>query len=213
MSKKDISDSELIEGCLRGERKYQEFLYRRYSSKMYGVCIGYAKDRADAKDVLQDGFVKVFSNIHKYKGDGSFEGWIRRIIVNTAIDHYRKTTKEAMNMSAVDIEHAKDVQIEVSVLEQMCAKDIMNLIHQLPNGARLIFNLYVVEGYTHQEIAEKLNINQGTSKSQFARARKLLQELVMKLYNIPQSTKNELVRNYEIASPQSIVNASILNRQ
>lgn len=198
MSNKNISDSELVEGCIRGERKYQELLYRRYSSKMYGVCIGYAKDRADAKDILQDGFVKVFTNIYKYKGDGSFEGWIRRIIVNTAIDHYRKTTKEAINMSAVDIEHAKDIQVEVSVLEQMCAKDIMSLIHQLPNGARLIFNLYVVEGYTHQEIAEKLNINQGTSKSQFARARKLLQELIMKLYNIPQSSKNENRGNYKV---------------
>ena len=198
MSKKNISDSELVEGCIRAERTYQELLYRRYSSKMYGVCIGYAKDRADAKDILQDGFVKVFTNIHKYKGEGSFEGWIRRIIVNTAIDHYRRTTKEAMHMNAVDIEYAKDIQVEVSVLQQMCAKDIMNLVHQLPNGARLIFNLYVVEGYTHQEIAEKLNINQGTSKSQFARAKKLLQNLVMKLYNIPSSTKNETIQNYKV---------------
>jgi RNA polymerase sigma-70 factor (ECF subfamily) len=189
--KKGHNDRELVEGCLQGRRESQQQLYKKYASKMFGVCLGYAKDRDDAKDILQEGFIKVFGSLKNYKGDGSLEGWVRRIIVNTAIDYYRKALKER---NSVDIEDARDLPVEVSVLERMQASELLELVNRLPDGARLIFNLYVVEGYTHKEIAEMLQINQGTSKSQFARARALLQDLVAKLYRDPAAKTVEIVK-------------------
>lgn len=179
------SDRELVEGCLQGRRDSQHQLYKKYASKMFGVCLGYAKDRDDAKDILQEGFIKVFGSLKNYKGEGSLEGWVRRIIVNTAIDYYRKALKER---NSVNIEDARDLPVEVSVLERMQAGELLELVNRLPDGAKLIFNLYVVEGYTHKEIAEMLQINQGTSKSQFARARMLLQDLISKVYKDPAKT-------------------------
>lgn len=176
------TDRELVEGCLQGRRDCQQLLYKKFASKMFGVCLGYAKDRDEAKDILQEGFIKVFGSLNLYKGDGSLEGWIRRIIVNKAIDYYRKALKER---NSVNIEDARDLPVEVSILERMQAGELLELVNKLPDGARVIFNLYVVEGYTHKEIAEMLDINQGTSKSQFARARMLLQDLVTKMYKEP----------------------------
>lgn len=189
--KKGHSDSELVEGCLQGHRDSQQQLYKKYASKMFGVCLGYAKDRDDAKDIMQEGFIKVFGSLKNYKGDGSLEGWVRRIIVNTAIDYYRKSLKER---NSVDIEDARDLPVEVSVLERMQATELLELVNRLPDGARMIFNLYVVEGYTHKEIAEMLQINQGTSKSQFARARTLLQDLIAKVYKDPAVKTVEIVK-------------------
>lgn len=173
------SDEELIRNCIQQDRKAQELLYHKFSKKMYGVCLGYAKDRDEAKDILQEGFIKVFTNLKKYTTDGSFEGWIRRIIVNTAIDHYRKSTNEH---TSVNIENIPDIETDCSVLEAMGAKELIVLIHKLPEGARIIFNLYVVEGYTHKEIAEIMNISEGTSKSQLSRGKQLLQGWLSKLY-------------------------------
>lgn len=170
----------LVEGCLQGKRESQQQFYRKYASKMFGVCLGYAKDRDEAKDILQEGFIKVFSSLSKFKMEGSLEGWVRRIIVNTAVDYYRKSLKER---DFIDIDHAHGLPSEVSVLQRMEAKEILKLIDKLPEGARIIFNLYVVEGYTHNEIGEMLGINPGTSKSQFARARSLLQVWVTRLHN------------------------------
>ena len=147
---------------------------------MFGVCIGYVHSRDDAKDILQDGFVKVFASLKEYKGAGSLEGWIRRIIVNTAIDYYRKAMKDSKNLN---IEKARNIEVETHILEGLHAKELLELIHKLPEGARIIFNLYVIEGYNHTEIAELLNISQGTSKSQFSRAKGLLQEWVSNLYS------------------------------
>jgi RNA polymerase sigma factor (sigma-70 family) len=172
------NDRELVEGCLEGRRDCQQQLYKKYASKMFGVCKGYTKDKDDAKDILQEGFIKVFGSLKHYKG-GSLEGWVRRIIVNTCIDYYRKSLKER---GFIDIEDARDLPVEVSVLEKMQAHELLELVNRLPDGARLVFNLYVIEGYTHKEIAEQLQINQGTSKSQFARARMLLQDWVTRLY-------------------------------
>jgi RNA polymerase sigma factor (sigma-70 family) len=129
---------------------------------------------------LQDGFVKVFASLNNYKGDGSLEGWVRKIIVNTAIDHYRRVTKDFKN---VNVEKARNIEVETHILEGLHAKELLELIHKLPEGARIIFNLYVIEGYNHNEIAEMLNISQGTSKSQFSRAKSLLQEWVSNLYS------------------------------
>lgn len=173
-----FSDRELVEGCLQGRRDCQQMLYKKHASRMYGVCRGYTKDADDAKDVLQEGFIKVFASLKNFQG-GSLEGWIRRVVVNTCIDHYRKTLKER---AFIDIEDARELPIEHTVLEKMQAHDLLALVNKLPDGARIVFNLYVIEGYTHKEIGELLNINQGTSKSQFARARMLLQDWVTKLY-------------------------------
>lgn len=174
------SYEELIRNCLLQDRKSQEILYHTFSKKMYGVCLGYAKDKDEAKDILQEGFIKVFTNLKNYTSKGNFEGWIRRIIVNTAIDHYRKSSNAN---TSVNIENVPDIQTSCSVLEAMGAKELLVLIHKLPEGARVIFNLYVVEGYTHKEIAEIMDISEGTSKSQFSRGKQLLQGWLGKLYS------------------------------
>jgi len=176
----NLTESELVQHCISGDRLCQELLYKKFASKMFGVCLGYVNSRDEAKDVLQDGFVKIFASLKNYKGVGSLEGWVRRIIVNTAIDYYRRALKDIKN---VDVEKANNiVEMEESVLERMHAKEVLDLIHKLPEGARMIFNLYVVEGYNHSEIAGMLNISEGTSKSQFSRARSLLQGWINKFY-------------------------------
>ncbi len=175
----NLTESELINYCINNDRLCQELLYKKFASKMFGVCMGYANSKDEAKDILQDGFIKVFSSLKKYKGIGSLEGWIRKIIVNTAIDYYRKSSKDYRN---VDVEKATNIEVESSVLEKMDAKEVLELIYKLPEGARIIFNLHVVEGYNHNEIAEMLHISEGTSKSQFSRARSLLQGWINKFY-------------------------------
>ena len=182
-----LTDLELVKYCLKGDRKRQEMLYRRYASKMYTICLSYAKDKDDAKDILQDGFVKIFTSLKNYNGSGSLEGWIKRIMVNTAIDYYRKTIKDISNTG---VEYAKDKEVESSVLDSINADELMNIVHKLPEGARIIFNLYAIEGYNHLEIAKILNISEGTSKSQFSRARFLLQERINNLYSLKTVLKN-----------------------
>lgn len=172
-----ISESDLIEGCLRGDRKMQYELYQRYAPKMYGVCLRYAANAEEAEDILQEGFIKVYKKISSYRGDGSFEGWIRRIFVNTAIEHFRKKTY------LQPITEQEESTIEgkyLSVLDSLAEKDIIELIQQLSPGYRTVFNMYVIEGYTHKQIAEILGISEGTSKSQLSRAKLILQDLVRK---------------------------------
>jgi RNA polymerase sigma factor (sigma-70 family) len=171
------SESDLIEGCIRGDRKMQYELYERFSSKMYGVCLRYAANAEEAQDILQDGFIKVFKKISSYRGDGSFEGWIRRIFVNTAIEHFRK---KAYLQPITEQEENTIEGKYISVLDKLAEKDIIKLIQQLSPGYRTVFNMYVVEGYTHKQIAEALNISEGTSKSQLSRAKLILQDLVTK---------------------------------
>src|SRR5687768_7707093 len=171
------SDSDLIEGCIRGDRKMQYELYQRYAPKMYGVCLRYAANAEEAEDILQEGFIKVFRKIGSYRGDGSFEGWIRRIFVNTAIEHFRKKSY------LQPITEQEESSIEgkyVSVLDSLAENDIIKLIQQLSPGYRTVFNMYVIEGYTHKQIADVLKISEGTSKSQLSRAKLILQELVKK---------------------------------
>ena len=172
-----ISESDLIEGCLRGDRKMQYALYERFAPKMYGVCLRYAANTEEAEDILQEGFIKVYKKISSYRGDGSFEGWIRRIFVNTAIEHFRK--KNYLQ----PITEQEESTIEgkyVSVLDSLAEKDIIQLVQQLSPGYRTVFNMYVVEGYTHKQIADILGISEGTSKSQLSRAKLILQDLVRK---------------------------------
>jgi len=168
----------LFEGCRRGDRKAQENLYKTLASRMMGVCMRYAKDTFEAEDVLQMGFVKVFQKISDFRGEGSFEGWIRRIMVNTAIESYRKNLR---NLNLVDIDEVYDQPQNTFDMSGLELKDLLKLVQQLPNGYRLVFNLYVIEGYSHKEIANQLGITEGASKSQLSRARAILKEKIIKM--------------------------------
>lgn len=172
-----IADHDLIRGCIAGDPRMQAALYRQFSPKMYGVCLRYASRSEDAQDILQEGFIKIFRNLEKFRGEGSFEGWMRRIFVNTAIEHYRK----AGNLYPVTESQENQVpDREWTAFESLAAKDLVKLIQTLSPGYRTVFNLYVVEGYTHREIADMMGISEGTSKSQLARAKNILQQLIMK---------------------------------
>lgn len=172
------SEPEIISGCQKGDRKFQEMLYNALSQKMFGVCMRYANEYASAEDLLQEGFVKVYRNIEKYRGEGSFEGWVRRIFVNTAIEHYRKKAQMHVvhDSQLLQYEYYDD-----NALGKLMKEDVVKIIQTLSTGYRTIFNLYVIEGYSHKEIGEQLGISEGTSKSQLARARYLLQKKVMEL--------------------------------
>lgn len=171
-----ISESDLIKGCIEGNRQVQEELYNRFAPKMYAVCLRYANNTDDAKDLLQEGFIKVYKNLHRFRAEGSFEGWIRRVFVNSSIEHFRRKSLQLSSVS--DREENTIENTDISALDTMAEKDIIRLIQELSPGYRTVFNLYVVEGYSHKEIGEKLDISEGTSKSQLARAKAILQKKV-----------------------------------
>jgi RNA polymerase sigma factor (sigma-70 family) len=176
----NITETDLIQGCIEGNPKMQEVLYRQYSPKMYAVCLRYSGHVEDAQDILQEGFIKVYRNLARFRGEGSFEGWMRRIFVNTAIEHYRKS----INLYPVTDSQENNVEDkEWTAFDRMAVKDLVKLIQTLSPGYRTVFNLYVVEGYTHREIAEMMGISEGTSKSQLARAKAVLQNLINKQKN------------------------------
>lgn len=166
------SEEDIINGCQHGKRLYQELLYRQHAKKMYAICISYATDRSLAQDILQESFIKVFRNINNYKGTGSLEGWIRRIVVNTSIDHLRQNSRANLFINNDAAESM--VYTENEALPCLHFNEILELIARLPDGAKAIFNLFALEGYSHKEIAEKLDISVGTSKSQYNRARGIL---------------------------------------
>lgn len=173
--KQTYTEEQIITGCIKGERKFQELLYQTFSSKMFSVCLRYANEYAGAEDLLQDGFVKVFKNIEKFRSEGSFEGWVRRIFVNNSIEYFRKKA----NMYVVQETEALTYEYyDDNAVQKLMKEDLMKIIQTLSVGYRTIFNLYVIEGYSHKEIGEMLNITEGTSKSQLARARYLLQKKV-----------------------------------
>ena len=167
-----MDDSQLVKGCIRGEPGAQRELYERYAKPMLGVCYRYTKSLKDAEDVLQDGFVRVFTNIRQYKSEGELGGWIRRIMVNTALNFLKRNRKyrDEMYFNEQPLHPVVNENPEM-VLE---AKEIADLIRQLPPGYQTIFNLYAVEGYSHVEIGKMLGISDGTSRSQYSRARTLL---------------------------------------
>jgi RNA polymerase sigma-70 factor (ECF subfamily) len=174
-SNQSYSESDLLEGCIKGDRRMQRGLYDRFAPKMYGVCLRYASNAEEAEDILQEGFIKVFRKISSYRGEGSFEGWVRRIFVNTAIEYYRKKTY----LQPITEHEENTVEGKyLSVLDNLAEKDIIKLVQQLSPGYRTVFNMYVVEGYTHKQIAELLSISEGTSKSQLSRAKQILQDMV-----------------------------------
>lgn len=174
-----FKEDELIKGCIKGKHTHQVALYKKYAGKMMGICLRYIKDRNEAEDVFQESFVKVFSNLENYKGP-HFEPWIKRIFVNSCINSYNKNKK---HFPQVDYEEASEVNFIVDdTLSSISNEELLKVINSIPDGYKLVFNLYVIEGYSHKEISTLLNIHEGTSKSQLSKARKLLQKIVINLY-------------------------------
>ncbi|MEX0813612.1 MAG: RNA polymerase sigma factor [Chitinophagales bacterium] len=170
-----VSDDDLIKGCVAGDRKAQYGLYNKYAPKMFGICLRYAKDYHAAEDVLQDAFVKVFKYINKFRKEGSFEGWLRRIFVNTSIEHLRKS----VNLYPIVNDAGEAIEIhDHTVFDSLEQQDLLYLVQELSPGYRTVFNLYAIEGYSHKEIAKLMGITEGTSKSQLARARQVLQRKI-----------------------------------
>lgn len=170
-----MSETEIIQGCLKKQASAQEKLYGHYARKMIAVCVRYTRSRFEAEDVFHDAFVKVFANIHNWKG-GSFEGWVRRIFVNTAINHYRQNRKY---FDHVDSAYAEEtLSSSDNVIADLSNQELLNMINGMPDGYRLIFNLHVVEGYNHSEIAEMLHIAEGSSKSQLSKAKAYMKKLL-----------------------------------
>ncbi len=169
-------ETDLIEKCLRNDQQAQHALYKMFSGKMYALCCRYVKDRMEAEDVLVIAFTKIFERISQYKGEGSFEGWIRRVMVNESLTYLRKNKNMYLE---TDIEAASREPDYQQLENQLEAEDLLKLIEELPTGYRMVFNLYAIDGYTHQEIADQLGISENTSKSQLSRARALLQRRLL----------------------------------
>ncbi|MCA0425988.1 MAG: sigma-70 family RNA polymerase sigma factor [Bacteroidetes bacterium] len=176
-------DEEIVQACLRNEAKAQKALYDFFSRTMFAVCLRYCNTHEDAMDVLQEGFIKVFTRLNQFSGKGSLEGWMKRVFINTALEHYR-VNKVYQEQS--DVEMANDNPVDGYVLEKISQKEIFELLNQLAPGYRTVLNLYAIEGYNHAEIAEMLGISEGTSKSQLSRARSLFAQAYAKRNNIKQ---------------------------
>ncbi|MEQ8908968.1 MAG: RNA polymerase sigma factor [Vicingaceae bacterium] len=182
MTKSDrqsMSDEEMLEGCKAHKEHAQKQLFDRYSGLMTGVCMRYADRYEEAQDMVQDGFIKVFKKIGSFTGKGSLEGWIRKIMVNTALDHLRKRKKERFNVDVDEVEYK--LKDEQEIIASLQADDLLKLVQSLPTGYRTVFNMYAIEGYTHKEIANELGVSENTSKSQYSRARSLLQKKLEQL--------------------------------
>jgi RNA polymerase sigma factor (sigma-70 family) len=176
-----LTEHELIKGCIKQDPTCQRMLFEHHAGKMMGVCLRYANDNMEAEDMLQDAFIKVFQYISQFKFEGSFEGWIRRIVVNTAIRHLER---KKMSFKEIDDHHADLPSIDPSAFNYLGEEDLLKLIGALPEGYRMVFNLSVIEGYSHDEIAKMLNIQAGTSRSQLVKARKMLQTQILQLQKI-----------------------------
>jgi RNA polymerase sigma factor (sigma-70 family) len=180
VNEKYKDDKALVEGCAKGERPAQQELFNRFSGKMLSVCKRYAENQEEAEDMLQEGFLKVFVKIEFFKNEGSLEGWIRRIMVNTALDLLRKNKNLKNN---VDLETTYNLSSnQENALQSLGAEELMKMLNEMPVGYRTVFNLFVIEGYSHKEIGEMLEISENTSKSQFSRARAHLKNLLEKYY-------------------------------
>lgn len=176
-----INLSDIVKACKKGNRKAQEQLYNAFANKMYAVCLYYSKDKDDAEDLLHNGFIKVFQKIEQFKGDGPFEAWIRRVFMNTALEIYRK--KRVLYSINEDIDYPAYVEDEDAV-SQLSTEELIKLIQELPPAYQMVFNLYAIEGYSHKEISKMLDIAEGTSKSNLARARMNLQKKVVNHFKL-----------------------------
>jgi len=171
-----MTDEELVRGCVSKNPAAQKLLFERFSRKMMGVCIRYANRTEEAEDMLQNGFIRVFEKIETFRGTGSLEGWVRRIMVNESLTYLRKNRAMKMN---IDIDDTKFMILgNNSMGESMNEKDLLKMIQSLPTGFRTVFNMYAIEGYSHKEIGDMLEISEGTSKSQYSRAKVHLQNML-----------------------------------
>jgi len=179
-----MTDEEIVNGCSAEKKQFQEILYYKFNKKMFSVCLRYAKDRDQALDMLQEGFIKVFNHIKNFTFKGSLEGWIRRIMINTAINILRK---EKFTIHIDDVNYHPSFEEKNTVIDQLSAAEIHKLIQKLPTGYRTVFNMFAVEGYSHKEIAQALEIQESTSRTQFLKAKNSLRILIE---NINKSTRN-----------------------
>lgn len=173
-------EQRLIAGCKRGESWARREVYEKYSSAMMSLCVRYVADYEEAKDVVQDGFLKLFTKVHQFEGRGAFSGWIRQIFVNTALEYLSKNEMVKTNVRMENFSESMD-EFDNQLIGQISADDLIECITELPERCRTIFNLYAIEGFTHAEIAQRLGILENSSRAQFSRARKLLQESVSNL--------------------------------
>nr|MBK9653867.1 sigma-70 family RNA polymerase sigma factor [Bacteroidota bacterium] len=171
-----MTDAELVKQCIKGNAEAHETLYKRFAGKMMTVCLRYASSQEEGEDFLQEGFIKVFEKLGSFKFEGALEGWIRRVIVNNLLDMVRKNMRIPHHDSIDDIANHPPAQMSTS--DNIQTQDLLNMIMKLPKGYRTVFNLYVMEGFSHKEIAAELGINENTSKSQLSRARDQLQTMV-----------------------------------
>lgn len=175
--------NDIIQSCIRGERLAQKALYQRYKNKMFVLCLRYANCREDAEDILQEGFVKVFRDMHQYSGAGNFEGWIRKVVLRVALQYIRKQRQFQFTSDFERLENTLSTEVETEPFDRELVKKVLHLMRKMPVGFRTVLNLYIMEGYSHQQIADELNISVGTSKSQLNRAKKYLRELVEETIN------------------------------
>jgi RNA polymerase sigma-70 factor (ECF subfamily) len=176
-----LNDQDLVRGVLQGSQPHQSALYQQYSTPMFRVVLRFAKDRSEAEDMLQDGFIRVFRDLAQFRGDGALGGWIRRIMVNTALSHLRKQ-RDFIRDTADFTPFENKFRTEEDFASKMDAESLLKLLQKLPPGYRAVFNLYAVEGFSHEEIAEQLGITIGTSKSQLFKAREFLKKIIDKSY-------------------------------
>ncbi len=181
-------EKELIEKCIKGERAAQELLYKTYSRKVKGICLRYARTVFEAEDILQESFIKIFTNLKKYNYSGPFEAWIRRIVLNTAIDFYKSNLYLE---NQVNIDETRENELSPSTIaDNLSEQELLKLLSTLPDGYRVVFNLYAIEGFSHKEIGELLNISEGTSKSQLSKARNYIKSLLVQ-YNYIENVRGE----------------------
>lgn len=167
-----MDDNALVQKCIEGDPRAQRMLFEKFAPKMLGVCIRYTKDVEQAEDVLQDGFVKIFTKLDHYNGVGSLEGWVRRIMVNTALDQIRRNLKHQDDVALDQVEFR--LEKDGHILESLMEEDLLKLISEMPVGYKTVFNMFAIEGYSHKEIADEMGISENTSKSQYSRARSFL---------------------------------------
>lgn len=173
-------ENELIRDCQQGDSSARKELYERFSPRLWVVCLRFARNRMIAEDLFQEGFIRIFENLPSYQGQGSFEGWLRRIMVNTAINFYKKNKRHISD--AEPSASTQDIAYSGGAIELLSAEEMMGMVRSLPEAQSMVFNLFAIEGYSHREIADLLDISENTSKSRMLRARLSLQEMIQKEY-------------------------------
>ena len=182
-----MTDEQLVKECVSGSAIAQKKFYDLFAKKMMGVCLRYTNDYEEAQDVLQEGFVKIFTKLPDFESKGSLEGWVRRIMVNTALDAYRRAKKHQNNVDVDSVGYLLDSNDYT--IETINANDLLKIIHAIPEGYRVVFNLFAIEGYSHKEIAERLGVTESTSKSQFSRAKKMLRKILVEKNIVEESER------------------------